>query len=80
MSQRKLVTLKKNEHIYRAIGQNIHLSYGGVATASVDIYRNGDLLTTTANTDSLGKVRGSFGYQVCEQDSTVCSTTVTVSL
>ncbi|WP_278404128.1 hypothetical protein [Pseudoalteromonas ruthenica] len=59
------------------------MSYDGVATASVDIYRNGDLLTTTANTnsytDSLGKVRGSFGYQVCEQGSTECSATITVN-
>nr|WP_105213078.1 S8 family serine peptidase [Pseudoalteromonas sp. T1lg22] len=61
----------------------VDLSWAGAATSMVDIYRNGQLITTTANdnahTDSLGKVAGSFGYQVCEQGSSVCSTTVTVN-
>ena len=61
----------------------VDLSYSGAATSNVDIYRDGNLITTTANTnsytDSLGKARGSFSYQVCEQGSTVCSATITVN-
>ncbi|MEO2266394.1 S8 family serine peptidase [Pseudoalteromonas pernae] len=59
------------------------LSWSGAATANVDIYRNGAKIATVANnnaySDSLGKTSGSFGYEVCEANSTVCSATVTVS-
>ncbi|MFC3033390.1 S8 family serine peptidase [Pseudoalteromonas fenneropenaei] len=59
------------------------LSWQGAATSSVDIYRNGNKIVTTANdnshTDSLGKVSGTYIYQVCEQGSTTaCSANQTV--
>src|SRR6056297_3201452 len=60
------------------------LSWDGATTTNVDIYRDGGLLTTTANdglytdaTDFRGG--GSLTYQVCEAGSSVCSDTVTVN-
>ena len=60
------------------------LRWSGATTASVDVYRNSVRIATTANdgahSDSLGKnVRGSYSYRVCEQASSVCSNTVTVT-
>ncbi len=50
--------------------------------ANVDVYRNGTPVTTTANdgayTDNLGRVSGTFVYQVCEQGSSTCSNEVSV--
>ena len=57
----------------------VDLNWSGAATPNVDIWRDGALLTTTANdtahTDNTGqKGGGSFTYQVCEQGSTTsCS-------
>jgi len=60
------------------------LSWDGATTTDVDIYRDGSLLTTTANdgaytdaTDFRGG--GSLTYQVCEAGSSVCSDSVTVT-
>ncbi|MDT8409667.1 MAG: PKD domain-containing protein [Wenzhouxiangellaceae bacterium] len=59
------------------------LSWSGATGTSVDIYRDGGLLTTTANngayTDATNlKGGGSLSYQVCEAGSSVCSGSVTV--
>ena len=60
------------------------LSWDGATTTNVDIYRDGGLLTTTADdglyTDATDfKGGGSLTYQVCEAGSSVCSDTVTVN-
>ena len=62
----------------------INLSWSGATGSSVDIYRNGSLVTTTANDGAWNeKLRGtgSFSYQVCDQGSnTSCSDPVTINL
>jgi len=60
------------------------LSWSGATSNSVDVYRNGSLLTTTANdgayTDATSfKGSGSLNYQVCEAGSNVCSDSITVA-
>lgn len=56
---------------------------GAASTTNVDIYRNGGLITTVANTgeylESLGKKGGSATYQVCETGTSTCSENVTIS-
>lgn len=59
------------------------LSWSGATTGNVDIYRDGSLLTTTANdgayTDATSfKGGGSMTYQVCEAGSSTCSDSVTL--
>lgn len=62
----------------------VDLNWNNAGTSSVDIYRNGSKIVTTANdnsyTDTINvKGGGSYAYQVCEQGSTTaCSTTQTV--
>ena len=68
---------------YRAKGKNkVDLSWSGASTSSVGIYRNGSLRATTSNdgayTDSF-RTSGSFTYKVCDQDTSNCSSDVTVS-
>ncbi|MDF2178525.1 S8 family serine peptidase [Aliiglaciecola sp. CAU 1673] len=63
--------------------QVVDLSWSGAAGSSVDIYRNGVKVVTTANdgahTDSLNvKGTGSYSYQVCEAGKTTCSATKNV--
>ena len=59
------------------------LGWTGIFTASVDIYRNGLKLGSTANdgayTDSLGKTVVSATYKVCESGTATCSNSVAVS-
>ncbi len=62
------------------------LTWSGVASSNVDVYRDGILLTTTANDgdytdDQLGHGGGSAMYQVCETgtSTSTCSNTVSVS-
>ena len=60
------------------------LSWSGAATSTVDIYRNGSLLTTTANdgahTDSIGRgASGTYTYRVCNAGSTTCSSNASVT-
>ena len=68
---------------YRNRGRrNVDLTWSGAAT--VDIYRDGNLIASsisgTSYTDSLGRARGTFSYQVCEAGSnTNCSNSATVS-
>ncbi|WP_462150829.1 S8 family serine peptidase [Pseudoalteromonas xiamenensis] len=70
---------------YKSRGNKyVDLNWQNAGTSSVDIYRDGNKIVTTANdnsyTDTIsGKGGGSFAYQVCEQGSTTaCSTTQTV--
>lgn len=63
--------------------QFVDVTWSGAASASVDVYRNGTLITTTANdgsyTDALNtKGGGTYQYQVCEEASSTCSGTTTV--
>ena len=59
------------------------LAWSGAAGASVDVYRNDVLLTTTPNdsayTDSLGRVTGTYVYKVCEAGTDICSNAVSVT-
>jgi len=65
--------------------QTADLSWNGASSTDVDVYREGSLVTTTANdgfyTDSTGqKGSGSATYQVCEAGSTTaCSNTAVAS-
>jgi PKD repeat protein len=56
----------------------VDLTWTGATGVNVTIYRDGVPIATTANdgsyTDNLGKkARGTFTYQVCETDGSVCS-------
>ena len=61
----------------------VDLTWSGATGATVDIQRNGAVVTTTPNdgahTDILGKVSGTFTYRVCNTGTTTCSTAATVS-
>ncbi|WP_440055220.1 S8 family serine peptidase [Pseudoalteromonas sp. T1lg65] len=78
-------TIELSASAYKQRGDKyVDLSWVGAATSQVDIYRNGSQIVTTSNDNShtdiiSGKGGGTYGYQVCEQGSTVnCSTTITV--
>ena len=75
------ITLDANS--YRSKGKNkVDLSWSGASTSSVDIHRNGSVVTTTTNdgtyTDSF-RTYGTYTYQVCDQGSDNCSPEVTVN-
>lgn len=63
------------------------LTWSGAVGANVNIFRNGELIATVANTgtysDRLGKnneIRGqTFVYQVCETDGSACSNEASLS-
>jgi subtilisin family serine protease len=59
------------------------LTWSGASSASVDVFRNGSRVTTTANdgafTDKPPKSLTSATYQVCEAGTSTCSNEVTVS-
>lgn len=64
--------------------QTADLEWSGATSTNVDVYRDGALITTTANdgfyTDNIGQVGGgSYTYQVCEEGTTVCSNEATVT-
>jgi subtilisin family serine protease len=68
---------------YKAKGKNkVDVTWSGAVTSNVDIYRNGSLITTTADdglyTDSF-RTSGTFTYKVCDQGTSNCSTEVTVN-
>jgi len=64
--------------------QRADLTWSGATGGNVDIYRDGNLIATTANdgtyTDNIGRRGGgSYTYQVCEEGSTTeCSNEVNV--
>jgi subtilisin family serine protease len=60
--------------------QKADLSWSGATSASVDIYRNGAVIATVANsgayTDNIDqRGGGSYTFQVCEAGTNVCSNT-----
>ncbi|HUP46277.1 MAG TPA: S8 family serine peptidase [Thermoanaerobaculia bacterium] len=64
--------------------QHADLSWSGATSTSVDVYRNGAWITTTANdgahTDNIGnRGGGSYTYKVCEAGTTNCSNDANVS-
>lgn len=64
--------------------QTADLAWGGATSTSVDIFRNGSKIVTTANdgahTDNIGlKGGGTHTYRVCEAGTSTCSPDVTVS-
>jgi hypothetical protein len=64
--------------------QAVNLSWAGATSASVDVYRNGARVMTTANdgaqTDLLHKRGGgTYTYKLCEAGTSVCSLFVVVS-
>lgn len=64
--------------------QKADLAWSGASGTSVDVYRDGALLTTTADdgayTDNIDqRGGGSYTYQVCEAGTSTCSSTVTVT-
>jgi subtilisin family serine protease len=68
---------------YNSKGKNrVDVTWSGAVTTSVDIFRNGSLLTTTSNdglyTDSF-RSSGTFTYTVCDQDTNNCSAEMTVN-
>ena len=63
--------------------QRANLTWTGATSSNVDIYRDGSLITTTANDgayeDNIGsRGGGSYVYQVCEAGTSTCSNTATV--
>ena len=68
----------------RAKGQNrVDLSWNGLTTATVDVYRNGTKVGSPSNsgawTDSWSNQKGSFTYKACESTGSVCTNQATVS-
>jgi beta-glucanase (GH16 family) len=64
--------------------KTVMLTWDGASSASVDIFRNGTILTTTANDgshiDSLGKGSAStYTYQVCEAGTSTCSNQASIT-
>ena len=60
-----------------------HLSWNGSTASSVDVYRNGTRVTTTANdgahSDNIGKTRGTYTYRVCNAGTSTCSNDASVT-
>ena len=64
--------------------QHADLSWNGATSTDVDVYREGSLLTTTANdgtyTDEINnRGGGSYTYQVCEAGTDICSNKATAT-
>lgn len=64
--------------------QHADLTWSGATSTSVDVFRNGTKVITTANdgahTHNIGiKGSGSYTYKVCEAGSTTCSNEVSVT-
>lgn len=77
------ITLTANGYKVKG-AQRVDLGWSGATSTSVDIFRDGSKLTTTANdgahTDSINKKGGgSYTYTVCEAGTSTCSNTATVS-
>ena len=63
--------------------QNVDLTWSGGSSASVDVYRDGSLIATTANdgfyNDNIGaKGGGTYIYQICAAGTSDCSDSVQV--
>ena len=61
----------------------VDLSWSGATSSTVEVRRNGSVITTTANdgahTDPLGKAKGSFRYRVSHPGGSPTSNEVTVT-
>jgi hypothetical protein len=70
---------------YKIRGQKYaDLTWSGATATSVDVYRDGAKIATTANSGAytdgpLGVGGGSATYQVCEAGTSTCSNQVTVT-
>jgi serine protease len=63
--------------------QKVDLGWNGATSTSVDVFRDGVRITTTANdgfhTDHINqKGGGTYQYRVCEAGTSTCSNTETV--
>lgn len=69
---------------YKVKGQQkVDLSWSGATSTNVDVFRNGTVITTTANdgfhTDDINTSGGgTYTYKVCESGTTTCSNEATV--
>jgi PKD repeat protein len=77
------ITLSATGYKNRGL-QKADLTWGGAASTNVDVYRNGVIITTTANdgayTDNIdNRGGGSYTYEVCEAGTSTCSNTATVT-
>ena len=74
-----------NVRLYKVKGtRNADLTWNGASSTNVDVWRNGSVVTTTANdgayTDPIGgKGGGTFTYRICEAGTTTCSPEVSAS-
>ena len=74
-----------NANGYKVKGKHaVDLTWSGAAGADVNVYRDGNLINTTANdgtyTDATGnKGSASYDYEVCEAGSATCSNPATVN-
>ncbi len=61
----------------------VDLNWTGATAANVDVYRNGALVATTANsgayTDNLGKKKGTYLHRVCNAGTSTCSNTTSTT-
>ena len=70
---------------YKAKGmQKADLSWTGLTATSVDVYRNGAIVVTTANDGALtdpidSRGNGTYSYKVCAAGTTSCSNQVNVT-
>ena len=76
------ITLAATDYKVKGL-QKADLEWSG-ATSSVDIYRDGGLITTTENdgfyTDNIDqRGRGTYIYQICETGTAICSNEATVT-
>ncbi|PKG79667.1 alkaline serine protease [Shewanella sp. Actino-trap-3] len=71
------ITLSLNGYKSKGV-KNVDLSFSGLSSANVDVFRDNNKITTTANngsyTDSIAsKGGGTYTYQVCEASTSTCS-------
>lgn len=64
--------------------QKADLQWRGATSKNVDVYRNSTLIVTTRNdgqhTDRINRDNGgSYTYQICEENTSICSSQVTVT-
>ena len=64
---------------YKKKGRHrVDLSWSGATAVNIDVYRDGNLITTTANagehTDNTGnRGKATYIYEVCDEGTTNCS-------
>ncbi|HSJ65771.1 MAG TPA: PKD domain-containing protein, partial [Gemmatimonadaceae bacterium] len=89
-TESKSVTVSSGGFTLSAVGYKVRgvihadLTWSGATSASVDVYRDGTVVATTANdeahTDNTGRRGGgSLTYRVCEAGTSTCSNEVTVT-